>query len=125
MTVTTTLSSDNLKYFHWRHNGDFISDWVGDQVVELTNVGVNDDGIYECHRDKQRPQGRHAIFQLIVRGINITINITILRFVKGILCDFVIITLDQIIVLIKYCTYCKTNLFPKYYMSKHYRTCVK
>ena len=47
---------------------------------------------------------------------------------KGILWDFFIFTLEQIIVLNKYCTY-KTNLFPKYHISehyqKHYRTCVR
>ena len=42
---------------------------------------------------------------------------------KGILCDLFIFTLEQIIVLINIVPI--TNLFPKYHMSKHYRTCVK
>ena len=37
--------------------------------------------------------------------------------VKGVIRDFFIFTLDQIIVSNKYCTYV-TNIFPKYYMSK-------
>ena len=44
--------------------------------------------------------------------------------VKGILWDFFIFTLEQIIVL-KINIVPKTNLFPKYHISKHYRTHVK
>ena len=40
--------------------------------------------------------------------------------IKGILCDFFILTLEQIIVYAPV-----TSLFPKYHMSKHSRTCVK
>ena len=43
--------------------------------------------------------------------------------VKGILCDFFIFKLEQIIVLNKYVPI--KNLFPKYHMSKLSRTCVK
>ena len=42
---------------------------------------------------------------------------------KGILWDFVILTLEQIIVLNKYCTYNKP--IPKYHMPKHYKTTSK
>ena len=66
VTLRVTASVDNIR---WRHNGGgFIEKWNDDQVVQLTNVEVGDRGIYESHRNHDRSQGRHAIFQLIVRG---------------------------------------------------------
>ena len=71
MTLRVTATVDNIR---WRHNGgDLIAEWNNDQVVQLTNVGVGDGGIYECHRNGDRHNGLNAIFQLIVRGNNITI----------------------------------------------------
>ena len=66
MTLRVTTAIDSLR---WRHNGgEYITSWNDDPAVQLTNVRVDDRGIYECLRHGDRSQGRHAIFQLIVRG---------------------------------------------------------
>ena len=67
MSVTTTITI--TAYLRWRHNGGgFISKWDGESRVEIENVRVQDGGIYECHQNRKRAEGKHAIFQLVVRG---------------------------------------------------------
>ena len=69
-----------------------------------------------CHQSgkgRHKPLPDHLEYETLLLPI----------LINGILCDFFILTLEKIIVLNEYCTYkCITNLFPKYHMSKHYRT---
>ena len=66
--VTLRVQTATVDSLRWRHDGDFISDWNDNPDVLLANVGINNGGIYECHRNHERYKGLHAIFQLIVRG---------------------------------------------------------
>ena len=52
----------------WRHGGMDIEGWNNNKSVVLSNITVQDGGIYECHKEGQRALGNHAITQLIVRG---------------------------------------------------------
>ena len=66
--VTFTVKT-NFHDLRWRHNdGDEIRELNGQKTYTITHVTNDDSGIYECHRDGKRSEGKHAIFQLVVRG---------------------------------------------------------
>ena len=53
----------------WSHNGGpSIKEWEGNIKVTIPNVRKADEGIYECYKDGDREEARHAIMRLIVRG---------------------------------------------------------
>ena len=61
-----TTSRSNLR---WRHNGgDEMKELNDQKTYTITNVTTNDSGIYECYENGRRSEGKHAIFQLVVRG---------------------------------------------------------
>ena len=56
----------------WRHNGgDIITNLNGMSSYTVDAATTSDEGIYECHRNNKRSDGKHAIFQLIVRGTEV------------------------------------------------------
>ena len=58
----------------WRHNGGKVITELHDQnQYTISNVTVDDAGIYECHQNRARGTGEHAIFQLVVRGNDCTL----------------------------------------------------
>ena len=66
VTIIMKTSRPNLR---WRHNGgDVIKELNDQKIYTITTVTTNDSGIYECYEDGKRSDGKHAIFQLIVRG---------------------------------------------------------
>ena len=66
--VTFVMTTSNPDH-RWRHNGgDVIQELNGQQNYTITNVTTDNSGIYECYMDGQRHKGKHAIFQLVVRG---------------------------------------------------------
>ena len=70
-SVTFVVEKDHdLNYpLRWRHNGGKVTTELDDQIqYTISNVTVDDAGIYECHQNHVRGTGEHAIFQLVVRG---------------------------------------------------------
>ena len=56
----------------WRRNGARTRNLDGMYVLHIDAVATEDSGIYECHGNGKRNEGKQAIFQLIVRGMCIT-----------------------------------------------------
>ena len=53
----------------WRHNNTDLDSLDGENSYTIDAVTAQDAGVYECHRNNRHHEGKHAIFQLIVRGI--------------------------------------------------------
>ena len=67
MSLEVQTDSTDLR---WSHNGGpSITECNGKSKVTIENVRKADEGIYECYKDGDREQAKHAILRLIVRGI--------------------------------------------------------
>ena len=72
LSVDTDASVQNE--LRWRHNGsDPLTHDTGvykeSKTLTISNVEVVDGGIYECHENHERNNGRQAIMLLVVRGM--------------------------------------------------------
>ena len=67
---SVTFSMDTAKSnLRWRHdNGNIIHGLNGQKSHTISQVTSADAGIYECYELNRRDMGKHAIFQLVVRG---------------------------------------------------------
>ena len=71
MSVNTDLSVSEIR---WRHNGsEPLTQNPESKTYTISNVDVVDGGIYECHQNHRRNDGRQAIMLLVVRGMSTVI----------------------------------------------------
>ena len=69
VTFVVVKDSELSEPLQWRHNGSSPKPGLMDQTqYTIPTVTLDDAGIYECHQNHARGTGKHAIFQLVVRG---------------------------------------------------------
>ena len=84
MNLTVFSEYDDLR---WRHNGgEVITSLNGKKTYTIASATVEHAGIYECHLQDRRREGKQAIFQLIVRGLfDFIANKDLLRHIQFVL----------------------------------------
>ena len=69
VTFNVVTNSGIEPTLRWRHNGnDGLRNLDGQTSYIIPSVTVQHAGIYECYQSSNRASGKHAIFQLVVRG---------------------------------------------------------
>ena len=75
--VTFAVERNNdVGTLRWRHNGGLSMSYLDNMdTYTINSVALQHAGVYECYQNGMRYQGLHAIFQLVVRGEQGTLEI--------------------------------------------------
>ena len=69
VTFNVVTNSGIEPTLRWRYNGSIaMRNLDGQTSYTIPSVTVQHAGIYECYQSPNRTNGKHAIFQLVVRG---------------------------------------------------------
>ncbi|XP_072041264.1 tyrosine-protein kinase receptor Tie-1-like [Amphiura filiformis] len=72
-SVTFTMTTTGSELIWWHDNVQCngkrnCPNWTNKKSVTIPSVTVDDAGVYECTKSNKRGDGKHAIFQLVVRA---------------------------------------------------------